>query len=266
MANVYASAAVNFATEPLDDAAQARAAARMALKFDPRSADALAAEGFLDALVGLRWKDGEQEIRRAIAIAPQDATLHNRLGVVLDSQGRFAEAIQELRFCENLDPLAAGAGVTLGFASFLARQYDAALRQLSKVERLHPDLYMVHPYIGDAWIGKRDFPKAMAEYQSVRARVPTVAYRIAYLMAITGKQKEARAILARLEHPQPGAPPPDAFSLGAIYGALGDRDRAFAWLDRAYDRRNVALLKVHPFLDPLRHDPRFAALLRKSGF
>jgi serine/threonine-protein kinase len=86
-----------------------------------------------------------------------------------------------------------------------------------------------------------------------------------HLLAITGKREEARRMLQELEHPKPDQQAPDAFSMAILHTALGERDEAFDWLNRALDQRKVAFIKVHPMLDPLRNDPRFPVLLAKAG-
>jgi TolB-like protein/tetratricopeptide (TPR) repeat protein len=266
LAGVYAAAAGNFASEPLQYVPQVKAAAAKAIQLDAFSARAYAAEGFVDALILLDWKRGEAELRNAIRLMPEDAAAHNWLGLTLMAQGGFPEALSELRAAENLDPLAAASGVSLGLAYYMARRYDDAMKQFGKVQRLHPDAIVVHPFIGSVWEAKGVFDKAMAEYESARPKIPyDVEARIAHLLAATGKRDEARKMLALLEHPQPDRQRPNAFDMALIYSALGDRDKAFAYLTRAYDDRKIVLLKVHPLLDPLRDDPRFGQLLKKAG-
>jgi tetratricopeptide (TPR) repeat protein len=266
LAGVYASGAANLATEPLQFVPQTKAAAAKAIELDPFSGSAYAAIGFVDALVLMDWKKGERELRDAIRLMPESATAHNWLGITLMVQGRFPEALAELRTAEDLDPLAAGAGITVGLAYTMARRYDGAVGQLTKVQRLHPDAIMVHPFLGSAWEGKGDFDRAMAEYQLAFAKVPSqVKDRIAHLLAAEGRKEEARRMLAEIEHPKPGEGIPDGLGIAAVHAALGDRDEAFVWLTRAYEARRIAFLKVHPFLDPLRDDPRFGELLKKAG-
>lgn len=268
LASVYGSGAVNHSSDPLEYAKRARAAAGMALELDPYSALAYSSEGLVDSLVLLEWKRGEQEIRNAIRLMPQGAVSHNRLGIILLSQGKFDEAIAELQTAQNLDPLSGGASVTIGLGYYMARRYDDALRQFETVERLHPDLIAVHPFIGAAWQQKGNFDKAATEYRLAMSKIPDLsqAAPMAILLAVTGKQGEARKLLAVLEHPKPDQPPPNAFDIAAVYAALGDHDSAFHWLDVAYDQRIIWFLKVHPALDPLRGDPRFQQLLGKAGF
>jgi len=266
LAGVYTSGAANFASHPLEYVDKAKAAAAKALELDSSSARALAAEGFIDGMRLLDWKKGEQELRESARLMPGSATTHNWLGLTLLMQGRFDEALAELRTAEKAEPLVAAPGVTVGLALYFARRYDDAVRQLTKVQTLFPDKIMVHNFTGLAWEGKGAYLKALAEYQLVSAQYPAdVAGNLAHLYAEMGNSAQARALLARMEHPQPDQAPPAAFDIAVTYGALGDRDQAFEWLERAYDERKIEMLKVHPALDPLRDDPRYAALLRKAG-
>ncbi len=267
LASVYAAGAGTVTSDPVDYAKRARAAATMALALDPNSAIAYSAEGFVDALVLLDWKRGEEELRQTIRLMPQNAAGHNRFGLILLAQAKFDEALSELKVAENLDPLSGGASVTVGLGYYMARRYEDALRQLTMVQRLHPDLIAVHPFIGAVWQAKGNYDKALSEYQLSNSKSPDLAQaQIAILYAVTGRQAEARKILAALEHTKPDAPPPNAFDLAAIYAALQDREMAFHWLDIAYDRRIIWFLKVHPALDPLRGDARFGQLLKRAGF
>jgi tetratricopeptide (TPR) repeat protein len=162
-----------------------------------------------------------------------------------------------------MDPLMPAVGSA--FAYYLARRYDESLEAFLRVRDLHPDMIAIHPFIGAVWQEKHQYEKAMAEYELALPKIPgAVDSRIAILLAVTGRRKEARQKLDELEHPKAGGAV-DAFDVAAIYGALGDRDAAFQWLDRAYERRIIWFLKVHPAMDPLRGDARYAELLKKTG-
>jgi TolB-like protein/tetratricopeptide (TPR) repeat protein len=266
LSGTYVSGMLNFASEPLNYVPPAKAAAARALELDPNCARAYASQGYLDSMILMDWSRGEDELRHALQLMPQEATHHNWLGLTLLVQGRFDESLHELRTAENLDPLSPAAGATVGFALYCARRYDEALRQFNKVLDLHPDAALpIAAHVGAIYEAKGDFATAMAKYNQVLEKAPAVKERIAHLLASTGRRDEARRILREIEIPTANGPP-DPFAVAIIYGALGDRDRAFEWLDRAYAARKIALLKVDPMLDPLRLDPRFQALLKKTGF
>jgi TolB-like protein/Tfp pilus assembly protein PilF len=266
LASAYAADAANFSSDPLEYAKLAHESAAMALRLDPASALAYSAEGFVDSMVLLDWKSGEREMRYSIRLMPQSAVNHNRLGLILLAQARYDEALTELQTAEDLDPLSGGAGVTVGLGYYMARRYDDALRAFALVERTNPDLIAVHPFIGAAWQQKGELNQAEKEYRLAMTEIPgAVKPQMAILMAARGKRAEATKILDELEHPKPSEPPPNAFDVAAIYAALGQRDRAFYWLDLAYQRRIVWLLKIDPALDSLRQDVRFQELLVKAG-
>ena len=86
---------------------------------------------------------------------------------------------------------------------------------------------------------------------------------LAHLFAATGKRVEALRFLEQMKNGAGDVP--NAFDIAAVYSALGDKDAAFEWLDLAYEHRIIWFLKVHPFLDPLRADSRYTALLKKAG-
>lgn len=263
LAGVYASASINFAPEPIEYANEAKAYAALALRLDPANARAEAARGLVDSEILLDWSKGEQELRRAVALAPQSAANRNWLGTVLLARGRFDEAIAQQRIAESMDPLVPAVGSA--FACYIARRYDEALDRFLKVRDLNPGLIAIHPFLGAVWQAKGEYQKAMAEYRLALPVIPDqVNSRIADLLAVMGRREEARRALDELEHPKTGGAP-NAFDLAAIHAALGDRDEAFQWLDRAYERRIIWFIKVHPALDPLRGDPRFGELLKKTG-
>jgi TolB-like protein/tetratricopeptide (TPR) repeat protein len=263
LAGAYAAAAVDFAAQPLDYAEKAKATAGTALRLDPRSAQAYAAQGLVDSAVFLDWKGGEQELRRAIQFMPQNASAHNWLDVVLLAQGRFAEARAEARTAANLDPLSP-VGVSVGLTYYMARQYDQALSEFIRARYLHPEVVAIHLFVGTAWEAKGQFEKAMAEYQLCLPKMPETKTNLAHLLAVMGKRSEARRMLAEIEQAGPGQVF-NAFDIACVYAALADREHAFQWLERAVDDRAVWALKVNPMLDPLRNDPRFAQLLKRAG-
>jgi len=257
LAMAYTGAALTSVMDPLDAVPSAKAAAASALQLDPGSAFALAAEGYLDGPVLGNWKQGEDELRRAARLMPQSVAIRQWYGMVLTMQGRFNEGLPELRVAEDLDPLPAAAGTGLGMGYFLARRYDDALAQWRKVAQLHPEAPQLCQWVAIALMAKGRYDEAMAELQ----RFPDEAM-IAHLLALSGKRDEAKRRVDKLAQ----AGDEDPSTLAAIYGVLGDRDTAFALLDKALAKRKGWMCKVHPFFDPLRGDPRYAQVLKRAGF
>jgi tetratricopeptide (TPR) repeat protein len=263
LAGVYAAAAVNFASRPLDYAAQAKAAATTALQLDPSSATAYAALGQVDSMILLNWKLGERELRQSIRLNPASAVVHDRLRTLFMAEGRFGEAAAEAKAAARLDPLAA-INISLGLTYYMARDYDKALAEFIKARDLHPEVIVAHFFLGMGWEGKGDFEKALDEYRRCVLKMPEVNVSIAHALASMGKSAEAYAMLAEIEHPGAGEAA-NAFDVACVYAALGDRDKAFQWLEQSYRDRSISTLKVHPMLDPIRRDSRYAELLARTG-
>jgi tetratricopeptide (TPR) repeat protein len=264
LASTYAAAATNSFVDPLGAANEAIAAAARAIQFDPAAATAYAAEGYAHAMVLNDWKQGEQELRNALRLLPQDAAIHQHLGLVLLVQGRFPQALAEARTAAQLDPLVPATGTSVGMVYFMQRQYRQALAEWRNLAALHPDAPAFHTLIGMALEAEGDYSAAEQEYKALAAQFPlTWKLRMMHLLAVCGKKEEAVRLAAQVEKTEPAADPLD---FAATYGALGERDRGFQWLRQACEkRRSCWMLKVHPFLDPLRADARYPELLKRSG-
>src|SRR5262249_30840671 len=149
--------------------------------------------------------------------------------------------IREYQIGEKLDPLIPN--VSLGLCYYFARRYDDALHQLSITREMHPDLVAIRPLLGDAFAAKGEFQPALKEYDAAKAgQLGTgVDTRLILTLVRMGRRDEALKLLKQIER---GNHPPDALDLAAIYGALGDKEHAFALLDRAFEKGNVWFLKV----------------------
>jgi TolB-like protein/tetratricopeptide (TPR) repeat protein len=262
LAVAYAGGATTVATSPAESVAKVKAAAARAIELDPASARAYAAEGYVDAMVQLDWKHGEDELRSAVRLMPQNATNHQWLGQALMSQGKFPEALTELNISENLDPLTGATGASVAIGYLMARQYDNMLRHADQVLQAHPEMALAHELLGEAWLLKGDPAKALSEYRILQQTFPDMAeIMIAHLYAVTGQTVEARQMLAKLDRADA-----DPLSRAATHAALGEFDQAFQCVERAWEKRSLWILKVHPLLDPLRADPRYQVWLKRAGF
>lgn len=263
LASAYAGAATNGFVDPVGATSEVDAAAARAIQLDPAAAPAYASEGYAHAMVLGEWKRGEKELRDAVRLMPQDSAMRQRLGLVLLVQGRFPEALAEVRTAAALDPLVPSAGTSIGMVYFMQRRYDQALDAWRNLAALHPDAVALRALVGMALEAKRDYPGAEREYTAVAAQDSASSQlRMMHLMAVSGRARQARQLADRLAKTAPG----DGLDFAAAYGALGDRDAAFQWLTRACEKRSCWMIKVHPFLDPLRADPRYAQFLKRAGF
>lgn len=263
LSSAYAGAATNALVDATGAVAQVDAAAAHAIELDPSSATAYAARGYVQAMVLGDWKRGEDELRNALRLMPQDAAIHQRLGLVFLVQGRFQPALAEARTAAELDPLVPAAGTSVGLVYFMERRYDAALTEWRNLSGLHPDAVAIRGLIGMALEALGDYAGAEKEYSALAAQdLVSSELRMMHLLAVCDRRREARQLLEKLAPAARGG----GLDFAATYAALGERDQAFAWLQRACDNHSCWMLKVHPFLDPLRGDPRYAGFLKRAGF
>jgi tetratricopeptide (TPR) repeat protein len=182
-------------------------------------------------------------------------------------QGRTEEALAWARRAQELDPLAYR-GVEVGWILFQSRRYDEAIRELQSALTMEPENPMAGWFLGFALIGAGRFDEAIQALEktaSLADQNSAVLGVLAHAYAHGGRRAEAMRVLNELHRRrQRGYVPPAAF-LNAYLG-LGDTEEAFAWMERCAEERSNILqfLKVHPFMDAIRGDPRFAEYLHRA--
>ena len=248
----------------------ARRAITKALELDNELGEAHASLGFFRFLYDWDFAGAEDEFRQAIASSPNYAEAHHWYAIYLANLGRHQEAFHEAELAVERDPLSLLMNMTAALNFYTGREYDRAIAQLEKVIEMDDNFPAAHSVLGCVYVQKQMFREALAEFEKVLALVkgaPPVEASVKVIMAQAfarmGRKTKALKLLAEVAELATSA-----YSLAAVYGALGDKDQAFAMLERAYDEHDVQLvsLKVDPALDDLRDDPRFKALLTKSGF
>ena len=215
------------------------------------------------------WVAAEKEFQRALALNPSYSEGHRMYSVYLSAVGRAEDAFGEIQIAQQLDPLSLSTSVTAGWTSYYARQYDRALQQCRAVLELDPNWSSAHECLGDAYTAKGNFTQAIAECQQAAAGSGDDPVRLAGLArsyALAGKEADARKILAQMNKVSKTeyiAP----YFFAIIEGALGDKDQAFAWLEKGFNGRDpyLARLRVDVAMDPLRSDARFKMLMRRMG-
>jgi len=243
-------------------------AARKALELDPELAEARVL--LANALQkDWHWAEAQAEYLRAIELSPSNAAAHAGLADWLLCQGRIEEALASARRAQELDPRAFN-GIQVGWIFFQARRYDESMRELRTTLTMEPNNPMARWYLGFTLIGAQRFDEAIAMLEkaaSLSDRSSAVLGVLVGAYASAGRRAEALQVLDELQRRRrAGYVPPAAF-LNAYLG-LGDSEQAFTWLGRAAEERSniMQFLKVHPFFDPLRADPRFAEFLRRANF
>ena len=244
---------------------KAKAAARKALQLDSELGEAHISLAF--ALDGFDWdfQAGGREFQRGLELNPGYATGHQWYAGHLTLLGKDAEAIEEMKKAESLDPLSLIISADLAEDFFIARRYDEGVSQIHKTMEMDPNFPMAHYQLGQAYLEKRQYGQAAEEFRKavqLSGGNPACLSGLGYATAVTGKREEAEAILNDLKSRPNAAGAPE---MAVVYAGLDERDEAMAWLEKSYEARfNPGVLR-RPMFDPLRSDARFADLMRRVG-
>jgi len=254
--------------EPVDALAKAAEAAGRALELDATIAEAHLVVGEV-ALRRWQWTDADAHYRRALDLDPNNAAAHAGRARWLLSQRRTDEALEWAQRARELDPLALY-GRDIGWILFQSRRYADAIREFHTVLAVRPDEAGALWYLGFAMIEHGEAAEAVRVLErsaALSGRNPAVLGVLVRSYVRAGRTTDALRVLAELTRRREAGYVPAAAFVNAYLG-LGDNERALEWLDRAFDERSKILLhlKVHPFFDPLRNDPRYAALQRRMNF
>jgi TolB-like protein/DNA-binding winged helix-turn-helix (wHTH) protein len=242
-------------------AAKMKAAAHKALELDPSLAEAHTA--LAEALVwDWDWAAAERQYERALELNPNSAHTHNSYSIHLILMGRGEEALAYAKRAQEIDPLSRERYFRLGWIYYFNRQYDKALEHF----QLEPDPWVnPHLFHAFAYREKGMYQKAAEEFLRT-PEDPRAWGHLGNAYARAGNKAEAQKLLQKLI--ESSKQKLGTYEAALIYAGLGDKDRAFEWLQKAYQVRDkgMTFLKVDPTLDPLRSDPRFQDLLRRMKF
>jgi eukaryotic-like serine/threonine-protein kinase len=257
---------------PAEGFAQSEAALETGLKLDDT-----AGKGHSD-LAWLRWgKDwdfpaADKEWRRAVSLDPHDPYIRRSFAKFLRSQGRWEEAFEEMKQAQKLDPLGLETNNSLGHTYYWARRYDEAIDQAKKTLEIDPTYVPAHLLLTEVYARKGMYQEAIAEQQQTfvlnddREGAQGLGEDFKALgFEPVVRQLYRSSIDAFREAAKTRYVSPIGFAVN--YAKLGDKDQAFAWLEKAYADRSpwMMLLKQDPDFDNLRSDPRFGVLLKRVG-
>jgi TolB-like protein/DNA-binding winged helix-turn-helix (wHTH) protein/Tfp pilus assembly protein PilF len=248
--------------------AKARAAALKALELDPSIAEGHTALAVVHFYYDWNWNDAEHELQRALQLNPNYATAHHWSSVYLSAMGHFPEAIQEAERAHELDPLSPSITISLATEYRDARRFDRAIELLSAVLELDPNFAAAHRGLGKTYAAMGLWKLAVEEFQKAVAlsHDSESLTGLAYAYSASGERAEALKIVAQLRA-QPAGNYVSPFNMAAVFTGLGEKDKAFSSLDRAYHERDSRLpfLAVDRWFEPLHSDPRFVELCGRMG-
>ena len=244
---------------------KAKVAAKKALEIDNSLAEAYVPLGAVKCNVDWDWKGAEREYKLAIELNPNDAYAHQWYSEYLVMMGRLEEAIREINRAQELDPLSLNLNAVEAFHLYSAREYDRGIEQCRKVLEMDPNFLPAQTYIGLNYLGNGMYEEALEEFKKNDLFNQG---EIAITYAKMGKITEAKKLLKNcIERVNKEGVPGMSYFIACIYFALGEDDQGFKWFERAYEKRErgMVFIKTSPFIDSVRSDSRFKAMLRKMN-
>ncbi|HTO89418.1 MAG TPA: winged helix-turn-helix domain-containing protein [Thermoanaerobaculia bacterium] len=244
------------------DPQRARRTAERALALDDTLAEAYASLGNTSLFTDWNFAEAEANFLRAIDLNPSYATAHQWYAYCFLVRGDLDGALREVQRAHEIDPLSPSIGVDLGLMQRYAGRGDKAVAAWRRVLEIDPAFAQAHQMLLVALLEAGDPTAARAECPELVSADPGFGDAcLALVSARTGRRSEAEQHLSRIDNPE-------RWTLEAgVALALGDRVRAIRSLEEGYRRHSAAMLLIgaDPEFDPLRSDPRFAALLERIG-
>ncbi len=236
-----------------------------ALTLDPNLADAWAVQAEYQFEHEWNWADAEASFRRALELNPSHEYALHRYAAFLAARGRLDEAIDRIEKARDVAPLS---HMVLREAASIYRyghQYDKSEALYRQVLELNPQLFSAHYGLARTLRADGKYQDALAELQLAAAPTPVTLGDMAQVHALAGRRDRALENVRQLLAQKDAALRPERFVY--VYAALGDRDRAFEWLEKAFEARvsPLVFLAVDERVAPLRGDPRFAEYLKRLG-
>ena len=266
LADCYNMLVVYGRLQPKEGFPKAKEAAAKALEIDENSAEAHSSMAFIK----FRWDwdrtATERSFQTAIKLKPAYAPAHQWYSSYLVAVERFDEAIAEAKRTEELEPLSFVASSHLGWIYYLSGDNDKAIEQCRKILELDPSSFPARRYLGLAYEAKGMYTEAISEFQTgvKLSGSPLMLGLLGHAYAVAGKKTEAQQVLNDLQQLQEQRYV-SPYTVAAIYAGLGDQARAFEWLEKAVEGRDIWLmnLKVDPVFAKLRSQRQFTDILAR---
>src|SRR5579872_4954818 len=262
----YAVLATNSILPAEQTGSQGIDSARAALALDPNVAEAHAALGWLAYNIHSDWQTTDLELKKAEELDPTFATAHQWRALGLLYVGKTDEAAPEIARAVQLDPVSMPLLAADGMIAYYRRRYDETIEKAHKMLAMEPAYRSAHLMLGEALEAKHDWGTAEREFHTVALASSgdmEGSARLAHLYALTGRIDQSKEILANLLNPAPDQYV-DPYQIVFILTALGEKETALDWLERAVRQHTASTILVDPYLDPLRGEPRFRQLLTQA--
>jgi TolB-like protein/Tfp pilus assembly protein PilF len=243
--------------------------ARRAIELNPSLAEAHASLAYARFYYRWDWSGAEEAFKRSLQLNPRYAVAHQWYSVFLLATGRPADGFREILLAQESDPLSLAINTDVGFHHYYNRRYDSAVKQLTAVLEMRSEFPPAHLWLGRTYQELKMYPEALEQYRRVSDKLgdwPVAVAARGYVNGISGRTADAKEDLANLGR-QAETRFVTAYGVALIYASLGEKDLAFAWLEKAFAERShwLVWLRLDPRWDPIRGDPRFEEMLSRVG-
>jgi TolB-like protein/DNA-binding winged helix-turn-helix (wHTH) protein/Tfp pilus assembly protein PilF len=242
----------------------AKTAALKALELDENLEEAHTALGNVKLLYDWDFAGAEKEFKLALELNPSSVRAYNSYADLLSATSHFNEAIERAQQGLEMDPLSLSATTSLAWQFYRARRYDEAIVQAKKVAEIDPSYFPAHVCLGLAYQQQGNFPAAIQELKNASGFCREQCFGlIGQVSAMAGDRPAALEAMRQLQRRDYASP----WLVATIYAQLNDKDRAFDWLQKAYEGRehDLVFANAWPLFDNLRSDQRYEQLLYRIG-
>ena len=269
LADSYVLLGWNSYLPPNDAFPKGKVAAMTALQLEPDLGEAHTPLAAVLWLYDWKWQEAQTEFKRSLELNPTYPTANHWHAEYVMTMGRQLEAIAKMKNSQELDPLSLIISVAIGWASYMARQYDEAIEQLLRTVELDPNYPVTYWILGLLYRKTGRYELAITEGEkgvNLSGGSPLMRAALAHSYGESGKTREALHLLddlTKLAKRKYVAP----YFFAGIYIGLGEYDRAIEYLEKSYEERSHWLIYLHldPSMDGLRDNSRFQDLLTRVG-
>jgi len=249
---------------PKEEAKRAKAAAQRALELDKDLAEAHGALGFTLYRYDWDWSAAEQEYRRALELDPHNVIIRGWFTDLLSFLGRAEEAHAQREQLHDFDLHSIQTVRSVAGAYGAAGHHDKAIDYYKRAIESEPDSFRLRMDLGGDYLQAGRYQDATEEFQTVLSLYGPNVYplaRLGYTYALWGKKAEAERVLGQLK--KEGRVGYVSYAVAQIYDALGRKEQALTWLEKAYDEGAAQMIGLRGDFGSLRSDPRFQDLARR---
>ena len=250
---------------------KAKDAARKALELDDTNYEAHLVMAITAHWYDWDWATAEREFKRSLELNPKNTETYLYYSWFLSSMGRHEESLAMARSGLQIEPLSSGSNYAVAAAFFFNHRWDDAIRQLNEAIKLDPNYWFTRSYLGRSLMQKGQIQEAFKEFKAaleIDSSQSENSAGIGYAYAVMNQKGEAQKIIEQLTKQSSANSYFSPYNVAVIYAGLGDKNQAFAQLEKAYSNRSFYLAVYFPTderLDALRSDPRFAGLLKRMN-